>query len=148
MDERRMSPRREQGPPIGFTPCMVQGFQVDEAFLRFMRSVPGGIPNIVQSFVRASWLDDEAIAWVNARVDSDDAQDWIELGVEPNEAAPLAARGQTAVQTVELYAAVGVPRDEIAQWVGAGLEPDEAAAQRARGIDSEHAAVLRSLRTA
>jgi hypothetical protein len=139
---------RTPGPPIGITPCLVQGVTLDARFMTFIRAVHSGHPEAVQSYVRVEWFDEDAVAWANLGVHCDDATDWIALGVEPHEAAPLVARGLTAPEAVREWAAVGIGTDEAGQWIGAGLEPAEAAAQRARGIGAEHAAVLRSLRTA
>jgi len=103
-------------------------------------------PPVMNTYLKAEWLDEEAVAWARHHVPAEIARQWRELGLEPAEGARLTRAGRTPAEVVREWWRAGIPYDEVADWLGAGLTAQEAVEQRARGITVEQAATLRALR--
>lgn len=102
--------------------------------------------SVSMSYLQLSWTDEQAKEWATVGIDAFDARDWLEMGLEPKEAARCERANMSATSTALAWWRAGIPVDEVAAWLGAGLTPVEAVNQRAKGVTAEQAAVLRSLR--
>ena len=144
------------GPPRPMPPTIAQvqarsagrggGGGPGSAIHRFMEAVGAHGSQVIHSYMRQQWFDDEAIAWASHGMDANDALAWKELGLTPVEAERYQEKGISAMQTAKAWWQAGIPFEEVADWIGACLTPKEAAEQRAKGVTAERAAVLRSLR--
>jgi hypothetical protein len=101
---------------------------------------------IVQGYLIARWVDNDAVEWARRDIPVTDARAWRMLGLTPAEAGRLVRAGRTAEDVIREWWRAGIPYDEVADWLGAGLTAEEAVAQRASGVTVDQAAALRALR--
>lgn len=106
----------------------------------------GAPREVMHSYMKRQWVDDEAVAWAKESIEADEAQLWKALGLQPGEAGRLVKQGVSTVETMKRWWRAGIPLDEVGDWIGAGLRPEEASHQRAKGITAKQAAALRALR--
>ena len=98
--------------------------------------VEAGVPpQMLHSYMKRQWFDEEAVAWAKAGIDGAEAPVWKALGIRPNEAGRLDRKGVTLADTVRDWWRAVIPIGEVADWIGAGLTPEEAFRKRSgRGV--------------
>jgi hypothetical protein len=120
------------------------GYALGTAVQRFHQAGVRG--EIVQGYLIAHWVDEEALSWAAKGIDVADAKLWKLLRLTPVEAARLISEQRTPEELIREWWQAGIPYQEVADWLGAGLSAEEAAAQRAQGVTAEQARALRALR--
>lgn len=103
-------------------------------------------PQVMATYMQHGWIDDHALEWARRGIPASAAYLWHDLGVRPEEAERIVARGLSVEQVIRAWWQAGIPIDEVADWLAAGFSPAEALEQRGRGVTSDEAAALRALR--
>lgn len=135
---RRLFGRRPPGPST-----------LDDEQSATMRTLlHAGVPaQTARAYLDAGWRDGAvAVRWAGTGLDPAQAAVYRAIGFTPAEASDLTAAGQDALDLLQQWWDVGIPRTEVPAWVVAGFTPHDARQARHNGTTAEQAAVLRALR--